>query len=331
MAPFGSLSNVFTMQRSPKVILSAALTIAFAATASAQSLDQAGTAASAHHPTRGRVTDHVVIISIDGLRPDAIEKFKPATILRLMKEGRYSLSASTIPLSFTLPSHTSMLTGVTPEKHGVTWNTDRAEDLGFTRMPTVFQYAKIAGYTTAAFFSKSKFSALMAPGTLDYAVRQDDEQNAPWTADRALSFLHAYLESKPDPNVLFIHIADVDMAGHAAGWMSRQYAEAVEQADMGVEMALSDITQRFGEGNFTLILTGDHGGHDRTHGTTSRIDMTIPWITWGQGVNHSSDQLKDIKTMDTAATAMWLLGIALPAVLDGHPVTAAFDSTVAKP
>src|SRR4051812_15518971 len=80
MAPFGSLSNVFTMHRH-QVILSAAksllLLFALGTTTVAQSLDQAGTAAASHHPARGRVTDHVVIISIDGLRPDAIEKFKP--------------------------------------------------------------------------------------------------------------------------------------------------------------------------------------------------------------------------------------------------------------
>src|SRR5689334_12837495 len=60
---------------------------------------------------RGRVSDHVVVVSIDGLRPDAIARFKAPTLTRLMHEGRYSLSAQTISLSLTLPSHTSMLTG----------------------------------------------------------------------------------------------------------------------------------------------------------------------------------------------------------------------------
>src|SRR5687768_12001173 len=73
----------------------------------------------------GFVSNHVVVISIDGLRPDAIAKFNPRTIQRLMKGGSFTLEAKTISLSKTLPSHTSMLTGLDLEQHGVTWNEDR--------------------------------------------------------------------------------------------------------------------------------------------------------------------------------------------------------------
>src|SRR5947199_8963276 len=69
---------------------------------------QQGAPAARH----GRITDHVIVVSIDGLRPDAIDKFHARTLQRLMHEGRYSLHAQTIKLSLTLPSHTSVLTGV---------------------------------------------------------------------------------------------------------------------------------------------------------------------------------------------------------------------------
>src|SRR5688572_11070084 len=59
----------------------------------------------------GFMTSHVIVMSIDGLRPDAIEKFGATTMQRLMKEGSYTLAARTIFPSKTLPSHTSMLTG----------------------------------------------------------------------------------------------------------------------------------------------------------------------------------------------------------------------------
>src|SRR4051812_42627825 len=88
----------------------------------------------------GRVTDHVVVVSIDGLRPDAIAKFHASTLQRLMAQGRYSLTAQTIKTSLTLPSHTSMLTGVTEDVHGVTWNSDE-KDKTLT-VPTVFGVAR---------------------------------------------------------------------------------------------------------------------------------------------------------------------------------------------
>ena len=68
------------------------------------------------------VSRNVVVVSIDGLRPDAIAAYRAPTLQRLMREGSYSLSARTIDPSTTLPSHTSMLTGQPPERHGVRWN-----------------------------------------------------------------------------------------------------------------------------------------------------------------------------------------------------------------
>ena len=62
----------------------------------------------------GAIAQHVVVISIDGLRPDAIAASGAANLQRMMREGAYSLQARTIMPSRTLPSHTSMLTGVTP-------------------------------------------------------------------------------------------------------------------------------------------------------------------------------------------------------------------------
>jgi hypothetical protein len=68
--------------------------------------------AAASPAERGYLTDHLIVVSIDGLRPDAIEKFGARTLQRLMREGSYSLEASTIVPSKTLLSHTSMLTGI---------------------------------------------------------------------------------------------------------------------------------------------------------------------------------------------------------------------------
>ena len=53
------------------------------------------------------LTSNVVLVSIDGLRPDAITTFAAPTLQRLMREGSYTLTASTINPSKTLPSHTS--------------------------------------------------------------------------------------------------------------------------------------------------------------------------------------------------------------------------------
>ena len=59
------------------------------------------------------------MVSIDGLRPDAIGRYGLRTLARLVEEGAYDSAAQTILPSKTLPSHVSMLTGVPPARHGI--------------------------------------------------------------------------------------------------------------------------------------------------------------------------------------------------------------------
>src|SRR4051812_17003518 len=66
--------------------------------------------------------ERVVIISIDGLRPDLLVRAEVPTLRGLLKAGSYTFWARTVAEAYTLPAHTSMLTGVSPQKHGVTWN-----------------------------------------------------------------------------------------------------------------------------------------------------------------------------------------------------------------
>lgn len=83
-----------------------------------------------------------------------------------------------------------------------------------------------------------------------------------------------------------------------------------------------------------IIITADHGGHDvinksgatvGTHGTPETADVTIPWIAFGKDVRKGYTITAPIVQYDTAATALWLLGVPLPEHFWGRPVTTAFD------
>ena len=67
---------------------------------------------------------HIVIISIDGCRPDVLLRADTPVIHGLLPKASFSFWAKTTAESITLPSHTSMLTGVVPIKHGIQWNSD---------------------------------------------------------------------------------------------------------------------------------------------------------------------------------------------------------------
>jgi predicted AlkP superfamily pyrophosphatase or phosphodiesterase len=278
----------------------------------------------------GRVTDHVVIISVDGLRPDAIERFAAPTLLRLMREGGYAVDAQTVLPSSTLPSHTSMLTGVEPSVHGITWNSEEIEERGYVRVPTVFGLARAAGFRTAAFFGKSKLNHVHPPHTLDYI--QSFDSRLPWqlSGHRTARLVGSYL-ARERANVLFVHLVEADFAGHLFGWMGRMYRQAVHDADAAIAALLTHADAYFGRGQYTVIVTADHGGHGRTHGTERVEDVTIPWIVWGEGVRGGTQLPFGIRTTDTAATVLWLLGLPVPPDWSGHPVTTAFETKAVVP
>jgi predicted AlkP superfamily pyrophosphatase or phosphodiesterase len=289
------------------------------------------TPGSSPTPARsGRITNHVVIISLDGLRPDAIATFGATTLQRLMREGAYAPDAQTILPSTTLPSHTSMLTGVDPAVHGVTWNTDQVAVRGYVRVPTVFSLARKAGLRTAAFFGKSKLNHVHSPATLDYVHSFDSW--LPWRLSglRTARLVGRHLQ-EARPNLVFVHLVEADYAGHLFGWMGRLYGNAVRELDAAVAALVVQADTHFGRGQYTLILTADHGGHGRGHGTELAEDTTIPWIVWGQGVRSGAPLPFGIRTTDTAATALWLLGLPVPSEWSGHPVTQAFDTTMVAP
>ncbi|MEW5931110.1 MAG: alkaline phosphatase family protein [Gemmatimonadota bacterium] len=279
-------------------------------------------------PFRGGFTDHVVVISLDGLRPDAIARFDAETLMKLMREGSYTLQARTIMPSKTLPSHTSMLTGVEPEDHGITWNTDETDTHGHVSVPTIFARAREQGLTAAAFFSKTKFHHLEVPQSLDHVV---SPRSGKWTAGRTVRNVESYLESGAKPNLMFVHIGEPDYAGHFWGWMSYMYGRAVRKADDAVESVLEAADAAYGEGNYTVIVTADHGGHGWNHGGSDPRDVTIPWITWGKGVRGGMLLADGIHTTDTAATALWALGVPATTDSDGTAVAHAFNSRPSLP
>ena len=270
----------------------------------------------------GRLTPHVLVVSIDGLRPDAITTFNAPTLRRLTAEGSYTLAASTITPSKTLPSHTSMLTGLAPEDHGVLWNNVATAKTDLIETRTVFGLARARGYRTAAFYSKAKFQPLQQPGTLDYSQAPGGWWGR-WSSARTIGDVETYLTTA-EPNLLFVHLGEVDRAGHASGWMSPQYGRAVEVVDAALARLLTAVEKSFGKDEFTVIVTADHGGHGNNHGSDDPRDVTIPWVAWGRGVKPGHLQSTTIRTMDTASSVAFLLGLDKPESWAGVAVRDAF-------
>jgi bisphosphoglycerate-independent phosphoglycerate mutase (AlkP superfamily) len=208
---------------------------------------------------------------------------------------------------------------------------------GLLKVPTIFKIARDHGLVTAIIAAKTKFKTLDLPHSLDAFVIPESPK-----ADRiAAAFVAAV--GKLKPNLCFIHFADPDTAGHNFGVNSPEKFQALAECDHALKTILDAIAAAGLTDSSVVIITADHGGHDRTpvenadrkahgepfqpgtHGSAESCDVVIPWIAWGQNVKTDYTITAPVVTYDTSATALWLLGIPVPEDFWGHPVTSAFQ------
>jgi len=76
-------------------------------------------------------------------------------------------------------------------------------------------------------------------------------------------------------------------------------------------------------------VTSDHGGHGILHGTNRPEDVTIPWIALGGAARAGVVLQQPIMIYDTAATALFALGLPVPERWQGRPVTEALTGVPA--
>lgn len=264
--------------------------------------------------------EHVIILSIDGLRPDMLLRTNTPVMRSLMRSGCYTMWAHTTEVSITLPSHVSMLTGVVPERHAIWWNSEiDKEYMRYPAVPTIFELAKARGLTTALAVGKGKLEALGKPGSLDWAYWPDGYAQAIQVAQEASLIIEQHR-----PQLLFIHFPDVDAAGHGNGWGSRQQTAAVEKCDQALAVVLAALRRAGIKDTTALIISSDHGGAGYSHGPDDMRSRNIPWIITGPGIRKNvdlttRDQLM-VNTEDTFATACYLLKIPIDEDCDGKAI-----------
>ena len=268
----------------------------------------------------------VLIVSIDGLRPDVLLLADAPNVRALMKRGSYTLWARTIADAYTLPAHISMLTGVTSDKHGITWN-DYVEDC-YSNVPTIFDLAKKKGLSTAIAVAKMKFIVLKRPsggaGTIDFPFIADEDKQG--DADVVREGVKIIREHRP--HVMFVHLGNVDVVGHASGWGSAKQLEAIHLADAQLGEVLAALRDEKLEEHTLVLLSSDHGGSGRGHGPDDAPSANVPWIASGPRVRRDFDLTlmrgRAVSIMDTFATAAAALGLEVAYPIDGKPIDAIY-------
>lgn len=268
-------------------------------------------------PARADV-EQVVVVVVDGLRPDAIAVARAPNLQALVKAGPYSDGARAVERPETLPSFVTIVTGLPPSAHGVTWNDDRGvEHPG----ETLFTRVHGAGRRTGLYYGKPKLTLIAPRGSADRLWGPGSGgAHAERAASASIAARFAEDFARGPLALSLVHLVEADTVGHDQGWMSPEYLEAVAIADAGLGVVLRAIEASGRAATTAVLLTADHGGEGDNHGV-GRGDTSwrVPFACRVPG-RPAGAIAGPVTLMDLAPTALALLGLPPLPGDGGQPV-----------
>jgi predicted AlkP superfamily pyrophosphatase or phosphodiesterase len=239
----------------------------------------------------------VVIVSIDGLRPDFyLGDYDAPTLGAMVADGAHARAVESVFPSSTYPAHATIATGVLPAKHGIHANTIWTES-GSSRdwhwhskalkARTLWQAAREKGLKVAITYwpttvgaradwvlgeiwdpdnkeTGKRLTAAASQGLmmeLLFAIGIPQEKIAVdrTSVDNFVSRAAAYVFQRHKPNLQFVHLLNVDEVQHKHGPDAPEVAEAVRLQDENIARIRKAIADS-GVGDKTaLLIVGDHG------------------------------------------------------------------------
>ncbi len=241
----------------------------------------------------------VVLILVDGMRPDSLEACGHPFVKEMLSESVYFPNAQTVMPSVTLPCHMSLFHSVTPERHGILTNTYVPQ---VRPVNGICEVLRRADKKCALFYNWEEIKDLARPDSLAYSCYVSGHVYGYENANPRLAALAKDYIASDLPDFTFVYLGWSDAAGHNSGWMSEEYLRAVNGSWDCIENICRGIPD-----DYTVIVTADHGGHARTHGYDTPEDMTIPVIV---RLPSKASGVKDGGSiLDIAPTINSLLGV----------------------
>ncbi|HMI51583.1 MAG TPA: alkaline phosphatase family protein [Candidatus Saccharimonadales bacterium] len=242
----------------------------------------------------------LVLISVDGMRPDYVTAAdghgaKIPNLRRFLREGTYAEGVQGVVPTVTYPSHTTLVTGVWPVKHGILANTTfdplqknsqgwywYAEEI---RVPTLWDAAAQAGRKTASiqwpvtvgahitwnipeYWRASTpddaklLRALATPGLLAEAAAELGEYRGGIEAtpdgDENRGKYARWILEKKHPDLLTLHLTMLDHVEHETAPFSTEAIATLEQID-AIIGNIRETAERLAPGRAYLAIVSDHG------------------------------------------------------------------------
>ena len=252
----------------------------------------------------------VILISVDGMRPDGLRSCGNPYVKELESLCAYTYSARSMNPSVTFPCHFSMTHSVTPQRHGILTNTYVPQ---VRPVLGLFEKIKACGGVSSMFYGWEPLRDIASPGSLRFSTYVNaymKESSDTVLTDEAIRNI-----DENDPDFVFLYMVETDeKGGHDNGWMSKEYLRRISIATDNVKR----VIERFGD-KYSIIIMADHGGHDRSHGSEMPEDMTIPFFFFGKEF-HAGEISKELSLLDIAPTIAKIMGIEPEPEWEGSPI-----------
>lgn len=238
----------------------------------------------------------VLLILADGMRPDAIRDLPE--VKKYIENSAYTFNAETVMPSVTLPCHMSLFHSVEPSRHGTTTNTYAPQ---VRPIEGLLDVLASKGKKNGFFYSWEQLRDVYRPGAVTVSEFFSGHFKDYETANSVVT--EAVVKNLPELDFAFLYLGSPDDYGHRFGWMGEEYMKAIKQSWECILKA----TEAAGD-DYTVIVTADHGGHGRSHGTEMSEDMIIPAIVKNSNIPCGEIQQK-VSLLDIAPTIAKLMDI----------------------
>ncbi len=249
---------------------------------------------SATPPTTVQPSPRLLLVSIDGLRADALDRDLTPNIQRMIDGGVRARWMTPSYPSLTFPNHYTLVTGLRPGHHGIIHNSMHDPQLGGFEISNpaavtdarwwggepIWVSAEKAGVRTATWSWPGSEAAIQGVRPSQWQVY--DRSIA--LEDRVQTVLGWLAQTGPQaPRLATLYMENVDKAGHTYGPDSAEYRQAIQRADAIVGQVLEGLDARGLATGTNIVLVSDHGMAELPEGqvldTERMVDPAIAVAT----------------------------------------------------
>lgn len=272
---------------------------------------------------------HVVFIGLDGWGSYSMAKADMPHVQQLMSEGCYTLQKRTVLPSSSAVNWASMFMGAGPELHGYTTWGSQTPDLPSRELnrngmfPNIFNMLReaVPEAEIGAIYEWEGIKYLVDTLSLDYYqhVPNDNKLNTALTGAAV-----KYIKEKKPTLAAFIYDSPDD-TGHGDGHDTPGYYAKLKELDRQIGEIIQAMKESGIYDNSIIIVTSDHGGIDKGHGSISMMEMETPFIIAGKGIYPGRKFQESMMQFDVAPTIADIFYLDPPQVWVGRSMKQVFN------